>query len=58
MINVGIVGISGYSGCELLEILLKHKDVRVTYISANNTTGKVEEIWPQFKGLCNLNCDQ
>ena len=56
MIKVGIVGISGYSGCTALEILLKHPDVRLTYISANNTQGKVSEIWPQFNGLTDLVC--
>lgn len=58
MINVGIVGISGYSGRELLEILLKHKDVRVNYISANNTTGHIKDLWPEFKDKINLKCDK
>lgn len=56
MINVGIVGISGYSGGLLLELLLKHKDVRVTYTSANNTTGKVDDIWPRLNGWTKLVC--
>ncbi len=58
MINVGIVGISGYSGGLLLELLLNHKDVRVTYVSANNTTGKVTEIWPRLKGATKLMCNK
>ena len=56
MIKVGIVGISGYSGCAALEILLKHPKVRLTYLSANNTEGKVEEIWPHLNGLTDLMC--
>ncbi|MFT5387621.1 MAG: N-acetyl-gamma-glutamyl-phosphate reductase [Candidatus Omnitrophota bacterium] len=56
MINVGIVGISGYSGGLLLEILLKHKDVRITYASAGNTTGPITKIWPRLKGLTKLVC--
>ena len=56
MINVGIVGISGYSGGEVLKLLLKHKDVRVTYVSANNTKGHVDEIWPNLAGQTNLIC--
>ncbi len=55
--NVGIVGISGYSGCTLLELLLKHKDVRVTYVSANNTKGAVSEIWPHLLGETELHCE-
>jgi len=56
MIKVGIVGISGYSGKTLLESLLKHEHVRITYVSANNTEGKIVDIWPQFKSLTNLVC--
>lgn len=56
MINVGIVGISGYSGGTALELLLRHPDVRVTYASANNTQGKVADIWPQLAGKTRLTC--
>jgi len=58
MINVGIIGISGYSGVTALELLLKHPKVRVTYASANNTQGKVTDIWPQFAGKTNLICQK
>src|SRR6185436_6045967 len=56
MIRVGIVGISGYSGSKALEILLKHPQVRVTYVSANNTNGKVSDICPRLNGLTTLEC--
>ena len=58
MIKVGIVGVSGYSGGVLLELLLKHPQVRVTYVSANNTNGQVSDIWPRLKGLTDLTCDK
>ena len=58
MIKIGIVGISGYSGGLVLELLLKHPEVRVTYVSANNTIGKIDDIWPQLKGKTNLYCDK
>jgi N-acetyl-gamma-glutamyl-phosphate reductase len=56
MVRIGIVGISGYSGSKTLEILLKHPQVRVMYVSANNTSGKVSEICPRLNGLTNLEC--
>jgi len=56
MINVGIVGVSGYSGVTALELLLKHPKARVTYASANNTQGKVTDIWPQLAGKTDLTC--
>jgi len=58
MIRAGIVGISGYSGYKLLEILLKHKNVRVTQVAANTTHGPVAEIWPQFSGKTALVCEK
>ena len=54
MIKVGIVGISGYSGFTLLKLLLKHPNVRVTYVCANNTTGNLKDIWPSLKDQTNL----
>ncbi|MBF0594528.1 MAG: N-acetyl-gamma-glutamyl-phosphate reductase [Candidatus Omnitrophica bacterium] len=56
MIRVGIVGISGFGGKVLLDILLKHKDVRITYVAANSTTGRVDDIWPEFRRRTDLVC--
>ncbi len=57
-IKAGIVGISGYSGVTALEILLKHPNVCVTYVGANSTKGKVDEIWPHLKGKTTLKCSK
>ena len=57
MIKAGIIGVSGYSGGAVLEILLKHNRVRVHYVSANNTQGKVDDIWPRLKGRTSLVCE-
>ena len=56
MTRVGIIGISGYSGGTLLELLLKHPQARVTYVSANNTEGKIDDIWPRLAGKTDLVC--
>lgn len=56
MIRIGIVGISGFSGKVLLDILLNHREVRVTYVAARSTTGRVDVIWPQFRGRTDLVC--
>ncbi|MFH0752940.1 MAG: N-acetyl-gamma-glutamyl-phosphate reductase [Candidatus Omnitrophota bacterium] len=58
MVRVGIVGISGFSGKVLLDILLNHKDIRVTYVAANSTTGRVDAIWPEFKNRTGLVCSK
>jgi N-acetyl-gamma-glutamyl-phosphate reductase len=57
-IRVGIVGISGYSGLATIKLLLNHPNVRLTYVSANTTQGKLAEIWPQLNGKTKLYCEQ
>ena len=55
-LRVGIVGVSGYTGKEVLAILLKHPLVRVTYVAANNTQGPIAEIYPEFLNCTTLVC--
>lgn len=58
MIRVGIIGVSGYSGKAVLDLLLRHPDVRVTYVAANNTTGALEDIWPNLRHRTELVCEK
>jgi len=59
MINVGIVGATGYAGEELIEILLKHPNARITNISAKIDAPKaISDIFPKFKGKINLICKE
>lgn len=55
-IRVGIVGVSGYSGRELLRLLLDHPRAQVVYASANTSEGPVSDIWPEFRGRTDLVC--
>jgi len=48
-IKASIVGASGYSGVEVLQILAKHRGVKVEKVFANSSTGKrVEEVFPRL----------
>ncbi|HEY4611595.1 MAG TPA: N-acetyl-gamma-glutamyl-phosphate reductase [Bacteroidota bacterium] len=48
-IKVSVVGASGYSGAELLKILLRHKKVQIQKLFANSSAGKrVAEVYPFF----------
>lgn len=58
MIKVGIIGVSGYSGGLTLELLLQHDGVRLTYVGANTTQGRLDQIWPHLKGKTNLTCEK
>lgn len=47
-VKVGIIGVTGYAGEELLRILLKHPKIRITYLSAKleSYPKKISEIFP------------
>jgi N-acetyl-gamma-glutamyl-phosphate reductase len=48
-VNVGIVGASGYSGEELLRLLLAHPQVRLTTVTSRQYAGKtVAQVFPRF----------
>lgn len=55
-VKVGIVGVSGYSGRELLRLLLNHPHAEIVYVSANKTEGPVADIWPELAGKTDLVC--
>lgn len=57
-ITAAIIGVSGYTGKEVLTLLLKHPQVRVTYIAANNTQGPIAEIYPEFLNRTTLVCQK
>jgi N-acetyl-gamma-glutamyl-phosphate reductase common form len=50
MIEVGIVGGSGYTGSELLRILLQHPSARVTWVTSRGDK-KLEHIHRNFYGM-------
>lgn len=58
MMRCGVIGLSGYTGKEVFSILLNHPQVRVTYVAAQNTTGPVAEIWPEFLNRTTLVCQK
>jgi len=57
MLNVGVIGSSGYTGEKLIEILLGHPEVRITYVSRKNASAaSIAEIFPKFKTRIDLVC--
>ena len=54
MKKVGIIGASGYTGYELIKLLLKHPGVELKVLNSKTYNGKqVKELYPDFEG--NLN---
>lgn len=59
MINVGVVGVTGYTGQELIRILLKHPQVRISGLFSRSSFGKpINNIFPEFNGRLELVCQE
>jgi N-acetyl-gamma-glutamyl-phosphate reductase len=55
MLNVAIVGASGYTGLELIRILHCHPEVAVTCVTSERSAGKrVSDVFPTLRARCDL----
>lgn len=53
MVNIGIIGATGYAGVELLRIALHHPEVKVAALSSVSFEGKaISEVYPNLKSIC------
>jgi N-acetyl-gamma-glutamyl-phosphate reductase len=58
MLNVAIIGASGYTGAEAIEILLRHPQAKLAYLTAlPEECGNVADVFPRFKGRCSLDIE-
>jgi len=59
MINVGIVGVTGYTGEELIRLLLNHPQVKISGLFSGSAFGKpISKIFPKFSGKLELVCSK
>ena len=55
MIRVGVVGGTGYTGVELLRLLLRHPGVTVSFItSRGEAERRLDNLFPSLLGACDL----
>ena len=55
--EVGVVGATGYTGEELVKILVEHPEVELTYVSGKEERSeKIQDIFPYLKGKVDLPC--
>ena len=55
MIKVGIIGAAGYSGGELVRLLLNHPTAKIKAVTSRSLAGKAfSETFPHFRGLIDL----
>ena len=51
MIDVAIVGVSGFTGLELLKLLISHPKFNITYLGASREYNSISEIHPSLKNI-------
>jgi len=55
MVRAGIVGGTGYTGVELLRILVLHPDVEISVVTSRSDAGqRVDASYPSLRGLCDV----
>ena len=55
MIRVGIVGGTGYTGVELLRLLVLHSGVDICVVTSRSDAGlRVDNLYPSLRGLCDV----
>ncbi|WP_445366421.1 N-acetyl-gamma-glutamyl-phosphate reductase [Methylomonas sp. BW4-1] len=55
MIRAGIVGGTGYTGVELLRILVLHPQVEVSVVTSRADAGmRVDQLYPSLRGCCDV----
>jgi N-acetyl-gamma-glutamyl-phosphate reductase len=52
--NVGIIGATGYTGLELVKIILKHPNFKLNYIANSEGDTTIDELHPSLSGVCSL----
>lgn len=59
MIDISVVGATGYTGAELLRILLRHPHARVRHVTSETSAGKkLDEVHPELRGLYDLTLER
>ncbi|WP_321370373.1 N-acetyl-gamma-glutamyl-phosphate reductase [uncultured Desulfuromusa sp.] len=58
MLKVAIVGASGYTGAELLRILVGHPEVEICSVTSRQHEGlPIHQVFPSLTGFCELLCE-
>ena len=54
VINVGVIGATGYTGLELVKILIKHPKFKLNYLANSEGNTTINELHPSLNGVCEL----
>lgn len=58
MINVGIIGATGYVGIEIVRLLQNHPDINISVVVSQSFVGqKISEVYPHLKNVFDMECE-
>jgi len=53
--EAAIIGATGYTGFELVKILLRHSKIKIKYVTSDTSAGKkYSDFYPYLRGLFDL----
>lgn len=53
-VSIGIIGVSGYTGLELIKIILQHPIFKIDYIANSDGGQQISDLHPSLQGIFNL----
>jgi N-acetyl-gamma-glutamyl-phosphate reductase len=58
MVDIGIIGGTGYAGAECTRILASHPGFNITCIVSKSFEGKkISQVYPNLSGVCDIECE-
>ena len=54
VINVGVIGASGYTGLELVKIIINHPKFILSYVANSEGNTTIDKLHPSLQGVCDL----
>ena len=58
MIDICIIGATGYVGIEIIRILQNHPYINISSIVSQNFIGKkISDVYPTLRGICDIECE-
>ena len=54
MINVGVVGVSGYTGLELVKMLIEHPYFKLNYVATTSGDTMLETLHPSLQDVVSM----
>ena len=58
-IKASIIGATGYAGVELVRLLLRHQNVKLSHLGSKSYAGdKLSKIYPMFMDICDITLEE